>query len=182
MTANAFHNADGLVVKQHGDYDTNRQNFVNRLKATNTYGVKKQLVMEVDLKRVGASTTFFPVDITNNGVGDGFSEEETYIPQGACIVEYYFVTSEVAAGGTDFTVGTYTKAGVAIDADGILDATDGAAANMGTVGELIIPTGDLVDSGTGQVGITADSYVAVTTNGTFTAGKGWLVLEYILAS
>lgn len=174
-----WYNADGLNVKEHGDYERDERNFVNRLKAVNVPGFIKQVVMEIDLPKVGASATWYPVDITNNGTNDGFSTEEDYIPAGAAFIRAYFVTSVVGAGGTDFVVGTYQVDGDAIDADAILDATDGAVANMSVVGERIDCSGALATSTTSA--ITENAWVAVTTNGTFTAGKGTLVLEYILA-
>jgi hypothetical protein len=170
-------NKDGLVVQMSGDYQKWNSPYVNRLRSVNTTGPMKWYVMDFDLETVGASATYFPHDLNNDGTRDGFHVGEAYLPQGSCIVRAFVVTSEVAAGGTDFTVGTYTVAGATTDADGIVNATNGAIANMGTVGEIIIASGDLVGDASGTVGITADSYVAVTTNGTFTAGKGRLYIE-----
>lgn len=177
--ASTQYNADGLVVKMHGEYESDKRNFVNRLKSVNVDGFIKQAVFELDLAKVGASTTWYPADLTNNGTNDGFSTEEGFLPSGASIVRVLCITTEVAVGGTDFTLGTYTVAGVAIDADGIISATEGVIANMGTVGEVIIGNGALVGDTSGTVGLTANSWVAATTNGTFTAGKATIVIEYI---
>jgi len=180
MTTGTWQNADGLLVKFE-EYQRETPFAVNRLKAVNSYGPIRQLEMDINLKLVGASATYFPFDLTNDGTTrDGFTDEETYIPQGASIIRALFVTTEVAVGGTDFIVGTYTKVGGTTDADGIISATEGVIANMGTIGEIIIGNGDLVADTTGTVGITANSYVAVTTNGTFTAGKGKLLIEYMI--
>lgn len=172
-------NADGLVIKYHGQYELGNTPNVNRLRGVETDGFIKQLVMDIDLELVGASTTYFPFDLTNDGTRDGFSMEEPFIPAGAAIVRVLGVCTEVASDGTDFTVGTYTETGTAIDADGLVSATEGVIANLGTVGEIIIGNGALVGDTSGTVGITANSWVAVTTNGTFTAGKVRLVIEYI---
>lgn len=172
-------NKDGLLVKFPGDYERANAPYNNRLKFVGALGPFKYYTLEFDLETVGASTTYFPFDLNNDGTRDGFSVGEAYLPAGSTITRGYVTTTEVAVGGTDFTIGTYTVTGSTTDADGIVDATDGAIANMGTVGEIIVASGDLLDSGTGQVGITVDSWVAVTTNGTFTAGKGTLVLEVL---
>ena len=173
-------NKDGLLVQMSGDYQKWNSPYVNRLRYINSEGPFKYYVMDFDLELVGASTTYFPFDLNNDGTRDGFTVGEAYLPSGSMITRTYVKTTEVAAGGTDFTIGTYSVTGSAIDADGIVDATDGAIANMGTLGESFVASGDLLDSGTGQVGITADSWVAVTTNGTFTAGKGRLIMEVII--
>ena len=170
-------NKDGLVVQMSGDYQKFNGPYNNRLRAINTVGPFKYYVMDFDLETVGASTTFFPHDLNNDGTRDGFHVGEAYLPAGSCITRGYVITKEVAVGGTDFTVGTYTVAGATTDADAIVDATDGAIANMSVVGERIDISGALLTSTTAAV--TADAYVAITTNGTFTAGKGTLVIEVL---
>lgn len=180
MTGNQlWHNADGLNVKTHGSYDSDVRNFFNRVRTVKTFGPIKTYVMDIDLELVGASTTWFPADLNNNGTNDGFTDEEMFIPQGSAVLSVRGIGKEVAVGGTSFSVGTYTKAGVAIDDDGLVTATNGAIANLGTVGEFIIGTGALVASATGTVGLTADSYLAVLTSGTFTAGKLTLIIDYV---
>jgi hypothetical protein len=170
-------NKDGLLVKFSGDYERANSPYVNRLRYVTTDGPVKWYVMDFDLETVGASATFFPFDLTNDGVRDGFSVGEPYLPAGSAIIRAFVITTEVAVGGTDFTIGTYTVTGGTTDADGIVAATEGAIANMGTVGEMIIANGALVGDTSGVVGITVDSWLAVTTNGTFTAGKGRLYME-----
>ncbi len=172
-------NADGLVVQFPGQYERANSPHVNRLRYVASLGAFKYFEMDIDLELVGASATYFPFDLDNDGTGDGFHVGEAYLPAGSSIVRGYFITTEVAAGGTDFTVGQYQLDGDTVDADGIVDATDGAAANMSVVGETIVASGALFTAATSAV--TEDSYVAVTTNGTFTAGKCKLVLEVISA-
>lgn len=176
-TLGNINNADGLTIQFSGDWQKYNSPHVNRLRAVNTPGPMKWYVMDIDLVKVGASATYYPFDLNGDGTRDGFNTGEANLPTGSQIIRGFFVTTEVAVGGTDFTVGTYGVTGAAIDADGILDAGDGAIANMGTVGELIMISGALFTGASGLVGITATSYVAVTTNGTFTAGKGRLYLE-----
>lgn len=175
MALGMANNKDGLVVQFSGDYQKSNSPYNNRLRAINTVGPTKWYVMDFDLETVGASATFFPHDLNNDGTRDGFHVGEAYLPAGSCILRGYVITKEVAVGGTDFTVGTYTVAGATIDADAIVDATDGAIANMSVVGERIDISGQLLTSTTAAV--TADSWVAITTNGTFSAGKGTLIFE-----
>lgn len=179
MAYSMWVNADGLVVKNHGAYDSNPANYINRARALNTLGAVKTLVMDFDLELVGASATWFPVDITNNGTNDGFSEEEPFIPSGSAVISCNAYCKEIAAGGTEFTLGTFTKAGATTDIDGLINATNGAIANMGAIGERIIGTGDQMADATGDVGLASDCYLAITTTGTYTAGKGTIVIEYI---
>lgn len=174
-------NADGLVIKYPGQYETsgvatnaNRARFVN-----SSTGPIKMLEMDIDLKAVGASATYFPFDLTNDGTRDGFSMEDPFLPQGCAVTRVTGICTEVAVGGTDFTVGTYTETGSAISATGLVSATEGVIANLGTVGEIIIGNGALVGDTSGTVGITANSWIAVTTNGTFSAGKLKLLIEYV---
>jgi hypothetical protein len=170
-------NKDGLSVQIAGNYQKWNSPFVNRLRTNTTDGPVKWYVMDIDLETVGASATYFPNDLNNDGTRDGFTTGEAYLPAGSQIIRAFAICTEVAAGGTDFTVGTYSVTGTAIDADGIVAATEGVIANLGTLGEKITAAGALVSASSGTVGITADSYVAVTTNGTFTAGKVRLYIE-----
>lgn len=179
LPSGTWNNSDGLLVKFHGQYDIANPPFVNRARAVNNEGPTKYLVVDFDLETVGASATWYPFDLNNDGTNDGFSNEEPYLPSGSQIIRAWVKTTEIAVGGTDFTVGTYQVNGTVIDADGIVNATNGAIANMGTVGEMIIASGDLIGDASGTVGLTADSWIAVTTNGTFSAGKGTLYIEYV---
>jgi hypothetical protein len=175
--ASNWYNADGLNVKQHGEYEREQRNFVNRVRALNIEGAEKCLIMDIDLELVGASATWKPADRNNDGTNDGFTKEDAYLPIGSAITRAYMKTTEIAAGGTDFVVGTYQEDGDTIDADAVLDATDGAAANMSAVGEMVPVTGALMTLAT--AGVTENAWLAVTTNGTFTAGKGTLYIFYI---
>lgn len=178
-------NADGLTVKMHGEYEVTAKNFVNRLKMVNTDGFVKQAVFELDLAQVGASTTWFPADLNNDGTNDGFSGEESCIPLGSSIVKVTCITTEVAVGGTAFELGTFNADGTAtnLDADGLIDgASEGVIANMGALGEIIIGNGAQVADTSGVVGIGAKAYVAATTDGTFTAGKATILIEFIPAT
>lgn len=96
------------------------------------------------------------------------------IPAGSKIVsaELYILTA--FAGGTDLTVGLDRQDnGIAIDTDGLVDATDGAVANL-TADNVVTGTGALVGASIGSnAGV-----IVVDDNGTFTAGKAKLVVTY----
>jgi hypothetical protein len=171
------HNADGLNVQMSGDYQKFNSPYVNRLRGLPGEGATKWYIMDVDLELVPAGGVFYPNDLNNDGTRDGFSTGEAYLPAGSSIVRAFAVGTEIAAGGTSFTVGTYTVAGAAISATGIMTASEGVLANLGTVGEKITCAGALTAQTSGTVGITADSYVAVGATGTFTAGKFRLFIE-----
>lgn len=173
------YNADGLAVKMHGDYESNKANFVNRLKATYTDGFVKQAVFELDLTKITAGTTWFPVDRNNDGTNDGFSGEESFLPQGALVTRVVLVTTEAAAGGTSFTLGTYTQAGAATAATSLITATEGVTANMASVGAKINGNGALTSNTAGAAGLPSDGYVTAAVVGTFTTGKATIIIEYI---
>lgn len=96
------------------------------------------------------------------------------IPANARIVRATFRTVVAFAGGTSYDIGLYTSAGVAIDADGIDAAVLLAAINA--VGETVVCDGALVNN-TAGIGTDAGQIVVAAT-GTFTAGEGYLTVEY----
>ena len=179
LPAGTWKNSDGLVVKFHGQYDITNPPFVNRLRSVNNEGPTKWAVMDFDLETVGASTTWFPFDLTNDGTADGFSDEENYLPAGCTILRAFVKTTEIAAGGTSFAIGRYSISGSTLDDDGIVTDTEGVIASMDHVGDIIIANGVDVGDTSGGSGPAVDSYLAVKTTGTFTAGKGTLYIEYV---
>jgi hypothetical protein len=84
------------------------------------------------------------------------------------------MTDEAAAGGTSIAVGLFTEAGAEIDLDGLLTATNGATANLGANVDLA-GTGALLGTAVTQKG-----YIGITTVGTYTAGKGRVLIRYTL--
>ena len=101
---------------------------------------------------------------------------EGLIPQGAYILSARFQTIVAFAGGTSYDIGLYDAAGAAIDADGLFDAL--LVAEINAVNEWADSsdfTGALVGV---DAGLTADAYLVAAATGTFTAGKGRVLIEY----
>jgi hypothetical protein len=144
-------NADGLTVLLHGEQGEVREGGVT------ADPMFKTLIVDIDLT---AARTVKPND--------------AYIPAGSFIKSATLVAKTAAAGGTSINFGLATKAGTAIDADGIDAAV--AAAALGA-NKAVVCDGALV-GGTATVGA-ADAYVTTANTGTFTAGVAKLVIEYI---
>ena len=87
------------------------------------------------------------------------------IPANASVVEATLYVDDAWVGGTNLTVGLYTPAGVAIDADGLVAAS--TIANAGAY-----------SSGGGALIGTAVTESQVTVGGTRTAGKIKVVVGY----
>lgn len=177
-------NADGVRVP-FGQYHTNPRNQgVNRARGLNAFGSIKQIEIDFDLTHVPEGGVFYPTDLNNDGTPNGFTEHDAVIPARASILRAYLVTSEAAAGGTNIGVGTYLADGTAVDADGIFAAL--VTADM-AIGEVSAGNGALVlhslalganRSGVPSVGA-ADVHVSLNAVGTFTAGKGRIIVEYL---
>lgn len=173
-----WQNADGIEVR-FGEFHAEKRRNVNVLRKLNTDGPLEYYEMDVDLTKVATTVTSFPADLDNDGTNDGFTDADAYIPNGAVITRCMFISTETAAGGTNVDFGLYDKDGTAVDADGLF--ADLLTAEM-AAGEVSYGDGNDVNaSGVGvtREGIAKDSYVAFTPNGTFTAGKGRLVLEVL---
>ncbi len=98
-----------------------------------------------------------------------------FISKDATILSARLVVREAFAGGTSYQVGVYKLSdGTAIDADGLITATEAAIANLGTVGAAVIGKGALI----GTKGPSEAFVVGVTGTGTFTAGDAEIVIEY----
>lgn len=126
----------------------------------------------------------FDADAGGGSTPDSFSEAIPYIPAGATILDATFLVCDAFAGGTSYAVGTYTKAGAAIDADGIFTGTALALANINADGKVVSPDGvDVVKtSGTfdgAAVSTTENAYLVVAATGTFTDGQARMVLTYM---
>lgn len=174
----AWTNADGLQVRFGSDWASAALR-KNRIGSLNSYGATKELQMDFDLSAIAAGTTSFSADLNNDGTLDGFYAGDVHIPANASITEAYLVFGEAAAGGTSITVGLYQEDGTAIDADGLVTATEGVIANM-TKGDRIVGAGALIADASGDAGIGANAgFVGISTVGTFTAGRGKLVIRYV---
>lgn len=178
MATGTYQNADGLLQK-YPDYYKDRANFVNRPRTLNTMGHVKVVEIDYDLTQIAAGTTGYPVDLNNDGTKDGFTTGEVYLPAYSSVLRCIVLPTVSAAGGTSFTLGTFALTGAAIDADGIVTATEGVTANLAK-GDRVYGNGAYVaaTAGTDSIGA-ADGYLALSVVGTFTAGKGKIYIEYI---
>lgn len=176
----AWQNADGLYIEQPQDKSRN-PNSENEASYLVTYGARNQIEVDVNfLKLTQNGGNNFSADLNNDGTRDGFHGQEVYIPHDASILQAYFVSTEAAAGGTSFTVGLRTAAGAVINDTGIFTATEGVLANINAVGKRTFGAGAYVAATAGTAGIgSANAYVYIATTGSFTAGKGRLIIEYI---
>lgn len=116
------------------------------------------------------------------------------IPAYSVILDAVLLVEDPFLGGTALEVGTYQAvAGTAIDADGIIPAAVGVVANLNAAGEGVYGTGiqclnSLYNTGgnapTGIIAATntsgsVASVVGVVATGTFTAGRGRLLIRYL---
>jgi hypothetical protein len=175
-----YQNSDGLTIKNPQDLQKNI-NSENTASSLRVAGAKKQIEIDVNFKKLSANGgTNFTADLNNDNTLDGFFGGDVYLPANASVLSAIFVTSEAAAGGTSFTVGTRTVAGAAIADTGLITATEGVLANINAAGKRLYGAGSLVSTTAGTAGVgTADAYIYIATTGTFTAGKGRLIIEYI---
>jgi hypothetical protein len=177
--AKPWTNADGLQVK-FANYWPDKTNFANKAWAINDLGAIKQIQVDFDLSLIPTGTVSYSADLNNDGTADGFHDGDCRLPANASVLRATLVMSEAAAGGTSFTVGTYKKDGTAVAATGLVTATEGVLANVNAIGKRVFGAGSLVASAAGTAGVgTANAYVGISTTGTFTAGKGKLIIEYI---
>lgn len=133
-----------------------------------TNGPLKYMVVDINYNDLPT----FTADLNNDGTNEAFDDNDGYIPAGSFITDAYLIVETAFAGGTSYNIGTYNKAGSAIDADGIdaAVATAALAANL-----AVVCNGAQVRTTTL---ITADAYLVVAATGTFTAGKAKLIIEY----
>lgn len=110
-------------------------------------------------------------------------EMEQYVPEGAVVLSARFQTITAFAGGTSFDIGLQENDGTEIDNDGLWDALllaetnavnewSDASTHTGT------NSGALILAGASAAGLSANAYVNVAATGTYTAGKGKIVIEY----
>jgi hypothetical protein len=117
-------------------------------------------------------------------------------PAGACFIGAHLFVKETFLGGTAYDIGLVTTAGVAVDVDGLITPAQTAVANL-VANYVLAGRGACVVEGPDAAGtahIDGDGvYVAaatgpipsvasqlkITADGTFTAGRGRLVVRYI---
>lgn len=174
----AWTNPDGLQVRFGSDWSSAALRR-NRPGTLSTMGAVKQIEVDVTFKALTAGAVGFSADLNNDGTLDGFYNGDVKIPANSHITSVQYVSGETAVGGTAFTVGLYKKDGTVINATGLITATEGVVANM-TLGKIIVGAGALALQTAGAVGIGVDDgYIGITPTGTFTAGRGRLIIHYI---
>lgn len=180
MAIGSWQNADGLTVRFPAYY-ADPANFVNKARLLSTMGHRKVLVIDYDLSLLPAATTSFTSDLNNDGTPDGFNTGDIGLPIGASVLSVILVTSVAAVGGTSITLGTYNLAGGTVSATSLITATEGAIANLDTVGARTYGAGALVSASAEAPAssTTIDTYLGLTTAGTFSAGKGRIFIEYL---
>lgn len=154
----SYVNADGLEVLTAGEQGTPAK------RGTSLSSQKKSLVMNITGTEVPSSVAT-PQD------------HDAFIPAGSYITGAHLLVSTAftSGGSATLTIGTYTQAGAAVDADGI-DATIALAA-IGA--DKAVACNGAAVGGTATVG-GADVYVeAIYGTAAFTAGEAKLVIEYI---
>ncbi len=154
-----YTNNDGLEVRFGSDIG----NRGGRAGVTTGAGKLRELVLEVDLAKLGLNGVGFTSDLNNDGVNEAFNPSNTPLPIGVVIHGVRIVQLVAPAGGTSFVVGTYREDGTVVDDDGIAIAGGGPGAQVGTQ----------VPQATGPF------YVAAKATGTFTAGRVKVVIEFI---
>lgn len=161
-----WRNDDGLDIR----FGTDRARDTDRIGWTvNAVGPYNYMVVDIDYDNLPT----FTADSNNDGTDDAFSLGDPYIPAGSYITKATWIVETAYASGTSYNVGLYDIDGSAIDADGI-DAAVAAAALAAN--QAVDCDGQLVAT---QDLVTSDAYLVVAATGTFTTGKGKLVIEYI---
>lgn len=148
-------NSDGLIVR----FGRDQGDRLSRAGVTTSTTKVNEMVLDVVL--TGAARTIYTMDRNNDGTLDGFSLLDTPLPSGCKILDVNTIEIVAPAGGTNYAVGTYSIAGVAVDADGLLTTGGSAGAQVGTQ-------------------IASDQFVGVVTTGTYTAGELKIVIRYLI--
>lgn len=162
-------NSDGLPVRFGRDVGKREAASgsgagVQRASVVRTAGNIIELTFQVDLE--GAARTTYTFDRNNDGTLDGFMVGlDCPLPSGCKVLDVNTVALETPAGGTTWALGTFQVDGTAISAAGL---TAASAVTQGANGAVV-----------GTV-LTQDSYVAVTTVGTYTAGKLHVVVRALV--
>ena len=154
----SYVNADGLEILTAGEQGTAAK------RGTSLSSQKKALVLNITGTEV-PSAAATPQD------------HDAFIPAGSYITGAHLIVSSAftSSGSATLTIGTYTQAGAAVDADGI-DQTIALAALAAN--KAVACDGAAV-GGADTVGAN-DVYVeAIYGTAAFTAGEAKLVIEYI---
>jgi hypothetical protein len=109
----------------------------------------------------------------------GTNNLQFVIPANATVVSaklYVDVAFTSTSTTTDLVVGLYTGAGVAIDADGLVSASEATQTAIGTAGNVVTGAGALVGK---TIGASAGEVVVAPTVDDLLTGKARLVVEYV---
>lgn len=160
-----YTNQDGLEVRFGSDIG----NRGSRAAVTTGAGKRRELVLDLDLTKLGVAGTGFTSDLNNDGVNEAFNPSNTPLPVGAVIdqVRIVEIVAPVGGGtGAGVTIGTFQEAGTVVDADGI--ATNLAGAPGAQIGTKVSQA-------------TGPWYVAPVKSGdaVYTAGRVKVVVEFI---
>lgn len=172
-------NADGLPVYFPQHYVDAAQR-TNKPTGDKSFGVTRQIVIPFDLSKLAASTTSYTTDLDNDGTTDGFTEHDPHIPANSTVTKCVAYVTTTAVGGTSITVGAYKADGTIVSANGFLTATEGVTANL-VKGQGIVGNGTLCNTSSQVIPVVAatNTWPAIVTAGTFTAGAGFIVLDYV---
>ena len=132
--------------------------------AHSTYGVVKQMVVPFDYD-----------DLPLGAIDADDDAANLAIPAHSMIRHAFLEVNEAFVGGTSITMGFEDTDGTTDDVDALVTAAQAATANL-TDGAWLVGAGAKASNDT--VGVENVSIVAAAT-GTYTAGSGRLVIEYI---
>lgn len=175
-------NADGLPVYFPKHYADPAQR-TNKPTVSQTLGVFKEIVIPFDLSKLAAATTSYTTDGNNDGVTDSFTEHDPHIPANSTVLSTRVFMTTTAVGGTSITVGAYKIDGTIVSANGFVTATEGVTANL-VKGQGVVGAGTLCNAASGVIPTVAatNTFPAIVTAGTFTAGTGFIVISYVDAA
>lgn len=148
-------NSDGLEVR----FNDKIGKRGNKTAVLSTNDRMVQFVTRIDL--TGAAGVRYTADLNNDGVVDGFTDLDTPLPAGSIPVKSRVRVIVTPAGGTNYSFGTFTKAGAAVSAAGLLTTALADGALIGTT-------------------LAADGFLAATTTGTYTAGVVEIVTDVLV--
>jgi hypothetical protein len=161
-----WQNDDGLTVR----FGQDQARETGKVPAvTMNSGPARYLVMDVN----GGDEPDYTTDLNNDGTKNGFSDQDNFIPAGSFITRAIWINEVLFAGGTDYDIGLFEKDGTVINVDGIEEAL--LVTVIDGTNDTVLLNGSEVG---GILSTTLDSYVKFTPNGTFTAGKAKLIIEY----
>jgi hypothetical protein len=156
---------------------------------TNTDGLEVRFInpeagqLAGGLSTMGAIKTLeLDVDFVTAAVTATSDSHAAFLPAGAFIVNAFFIVKTAAVGGTSMSVGLSSKDGTTLtSAAAILSATLGVTANF-AVTNVLACDGNRAVAASGiftKFSNTLDGYVYTTKVGTFTAGTGRIIINYI---